>query len=262
MDYGVKGSDSNVAIVCGSDSPIGDALVERMQSAGMWVITVDNPDATPSPNASLSLQGDLGEEAAWKEVRAGIQAAGKLPRLFAYTSAESDAPTLPLDLRQDRWDFVFARNLRSMHLACRTLVPSIGAGGAVVLLSSVWGTLDTRAEAPARSASGAAVLSYVRSLAVSVASRGIRVNAVCVGLLAHPRDGLSAEARREATRRIPMGRLTEPADVVDAVMFLLSTDASYLNGSELVVDGGQSLQSWSNAPDAGYGPEAAGASRK
>jgi len=105
----------------------------------------------------------------------------------------------------------------------------------------------------ALSASGGCVLALAQSLALGGAPIGVRVNTICYGLLAPSERAAPEEQMRAAVRRIPLGRATSPADVVDAIMFLLSPDASYLTGSTLVVDGGQSLQSWSNAPDApGY----------
>jgi NAD(P)-dependent dehydrogenase (short-subunit alcohol dehydrogenase family) len=127
------------------------------------------------------------------------------------------------------------------------------AGGAVVLLASVYAEWDVRAEAAAQSASDAGLRALARALALSGGPAGIRVNIVCYGLLAQPEQAAGDARLRAATRRIPLGRATDPEDVVDAVQFLLSPDASYITGSTLVVDGGQALQSWSNAPDApGY----------
>ena len=128
-----------------------------------------------------------------------------------------------------------------------------GGDAAIVFLASVLAGWDTHAGAGRYSASQAGLLALTRSLALSGGPDGIRVNAVAVGLVADDKDGQAVPP--EAQSRIPLGRTASPDDIVDAIMFLLSADASHISGSTLVVDGGQSLQSWSNAPRVGYYPQ-------
>ena len=96
------------------------------------------------------------------------------------------------------------------------------------------------------------MLVLMRSLALSGGPDGIRVNAIAAGLVADDQDGQALLP--EVRGRIPLGRAASPDDIVDAVMFLLSADAGHISDSTLVVDGGQSLQSWSNAPRVGDFP--------
>jgi NAD(P)-dependent dehydrogenase (short-subunit alcohol dehydrogenase family) len=139
-------------------------------------------------------------------------------------------------------------------LGCEHVMPLLtGGDGAIVLLASVLAAWDARAEAGCFSASQAGLLALMRSLALSGAPDGIRVNAVCAGLVADDQEGQAALSS-EVRGRIPLGRAASPDDIVDAILYLLSADASHVVGSTLVVDGGQSLQSWSNAPRAGHYP--------
>ncbi|HET9220873.1 MAG TPA: SDR family oxidoreductase [Roseiflexaceae bacterium] len=242
------------AIVCGSDTPIGGALVARLLAAGTTIVTVDFTPAAQIEGVQLRLHGDLLAESTWATFAATIRERGLAPSWLVSTLQSSDAPLRALELPQERWDGVLAHNLRSAYLACKHFMPLMEqTGGAVVLLASVYAEWDVRAEAAAQSASDAGLLALARTLALSGARAGIRVNTVCYGLLAQP-EQVAGDARlRAATGRIPLGRATSPEDVVDAIAFLLSPDASYITGSTLVVDGGQALQSWSNAPDApGY----------
>ena len=117
----------------------------------------------------------------------------------------------------------------------------------MVFLASVLAGWDMRADTGPYSASQAGLLALMRSLAISGGPDRIRVNAVCMGLVADDHDG-QPPLPPGILGRIPLGRAASPDDVVDAIMFLLSADAGHVNGSTLVVDGGQSLQSWSNAP--------------
>jgi NAD(P)-dependent dehydrogenase (short-subunit alcohol dehydrogenase family) len=237
-----------VAIVCGSDTPIGGALVARLLASGTAVATVDFTPAQIE-GLRLRLHGDLLAESTWAAFASTIRERALAPAWLVSALHTSDAPLQALDLPQERWDGVLAHNLRSAYLACKHLMPLMEQRGAVVLLASVYAEWDVRAEAAAQSASDAGLGALARSLALSGGAAGIRVNTVCYGLLAQPEQAARDARLRAAAGRIPLGRATNPDDVVDAILFLLSPDASYITGSALVVDGGQSLQSWSNAPN-------------
>jgi NAD(P)-dependent dehydrogenase (short-subunit alcohol dehydrogenase family) len=168
--------------------------------------------------------------------------------MLAYATSEAGVPQALVNLGQADWDRVMARNLRGVYLACKHVFPLMRRPAAAVLLSTVLAGWDARADLAALSASSGGVLALAQSLALSGAPLGVRVNTV-VCPAPPPADEAS---RRRALGRISLGRATSPDDIADAMMFLLSDDAGYLTGSSLVVDGGQSLQSWSNAPDLPY----------
>jgi NAD(P)-dependent dehydrogenase (short-subunit alcohol dehydrogenase family) len=237
------------AIVCGSDTPVGGALVSRLHGSGTQVITIDLPGGAVHPAAVLRLAGDLADERDWRSFTQAIQGHSLNPAMLAYTISESERPAPLLDLEQADWDRVVSRNLRGAYLACKHLFPLLRRPGAAVLLASVLAAGDARADLAALSASSGGMLALARSLALSGAPLGVRVNTVCCPA---PQPSDSDAVHDQALGRIPLGRATGPDDLADAMMFLLSDDASYLTGSSLVVDGGQSLQSWSNAPDVPY----------
>jgi NAD(P)-dependent dehydrogenase (short-subunit alcohol dehydrogenase family) len=230
--------------------PIGEALVARLLASGTSVATADFAPVVEQNGALLQLHGDLGSESAWHAVATTISAKGLAPTGLVFALHTSDAPLPLFELPQARWDAVYGHNLRSAYLACKHLLPLMGQlGGAVVLLASVYAGWDVRAEAAAQSVSEAGLLALARTLALSAGPSGVRVNAVCYGLLACPKQVARDARLQQAVSRIPLGRATSPDDVADAVEFLLSPDARHITGSTLVVDGGQSLQSWSNAPE-------------
>jgi NAD(P)-dependent dehydrogenase (short-subunit alcohol dehydrogenase family) len=111
---------------------------------------------------------------------------------------------------------------------------------------------DVLAGGSAYAASKQGVLGLTRTSALDAAPYGIRVNAVCPGVVETPLgipdlpDG--ADGRDRFASRIPLRRVGAPADVAAAVAFLASSDARHITGSGLLIDGGQTLQSWSNAP--------------
>ena len=148
-----------------------------------------------------------------------------------------------LETEDKHWEWTFAANARALLSLARALVPSMPQGGAIVGISSL-GSIRVLDNYTLVGASKAALEAVVRHLAVELAPRQIRVNAVSAGLveteaLEHfpNRDEMLAAARR----RTPAGRMVEPDDVARAVTFLCSADAAMIVRHTLVVDGGYSL---------------------
>jgi NAD(P)-dependent dehydrogenase (short-subunit alcohol dehydrogenase family) len=247
--------DAPVAIVCGSDSLVGKTLMSRLGDERWRIITVDPPGAMPHDAAETRLHGPLEETATWAALQARLRDEGLTPRAFVHAVSGFVSPDSSLGPDQGRWESVFCDVVRSAALGCEQVMPLMtGGDAAIVFLASVLAGWDTRAEAGRYGASQAGLLALMRSLALSGAPDAIRVNAVGLGLVADDQDRQAA-APPEILGRIPLGRAASPDDIVDAILFLLSADAGHITGSTLVVDGGQSLQSWSNAPRVGQYPQ-------
>ncbi len=149
-------------------------------------------------------------------------------------------------LADELWDRLLDIDLTGVMRTVRAGTAVMGDGGAVVCISSIAGGVVGSAGHTPYAASKAGILGFVRSAALELAPRGIRVNAVSPGLIASPqsRDPINSageEGLVNAAPRIPLGRVGEPEDIADVVTFLLSTASRYVTGQSITVDGGLTI---------------------
>jgi enoyl-[acyl-carrier protein] reductase III len=148
-----------------------------------------------------------------------------------------------LEVEEKHWDWTLEANARALLSLARVAAPSMRVGSSIVAISSL-GASRVLENYVLVGTSKAALESLVRYLAVELAGRGIRVNAVSAGVV--ETSALDHFPNREqmlgaARERTPAGRMVEPDDVADVVTFLCSPGAEMIRGQTLVVDGGFSL---------------------
>jgi 3-oxoacyl-[acyl-carrier protein] reductase len=156
------------------------------------------------------------------------------------------AHKVPLpELSDDKWDFTFDIDLKGIFRVVRPALPGMKArrSGAIVCLSSIMGVAYGWDEHVHYSSAKAGVVGLVRGLAVELAREGIRVNGVAPGYirtaqLLSKEHSLGPEGADKAGEFIPMGRIGEPEDIADVILFLASSAARYVTGQTVVVDGG------------------------
>jgi 3-oxoacyl-[acyl-carrier protein] reductase len=156
------------------------------------------------------------------------------------------AHKVPLpELSDDKWDFTFDIDLKGIFRVVRPALPGMKArrSGAIVCLSSIMGVAYGWDEHVHYSSAKAGVVGLVRGLAVELAREGIRVNGVAPGYirtaqLLSKEHSLGPEGADKAGEFIPMGRIGEPEDIADVILFLASSAARYMTGQTVVVDGG------------------------
>jgi 3-oxoacyl-[acyl-carrier protein] reductase len=156
------------------------------------------------------------------------------------------AQKVPLDrLDDDKWDLTFDVDLKGIFRVVRAALPGMKTrkSGAVVALSSIMGVAYGWDEHVHYSSAKAGVVGLIRGLAVELARDGIRVNGVAPGYirtaqLLSEEHSLGAEGAEAAGAFIPMGRIGEPEDIADVIVFLASFSARYITGQTLTVDGG------------------------
>ena len=172
------------------------------------------------------------------EVVAGL---GRLDAVVANAGVLKRAPLEAL-LDED-WHRILDVDLTGVMRTVRAAVPVLPVGGSVVLVSSIAGAaLGWAGHTPYASAK-AGLIGFLRSAALELGPRGIRVNAVLPGVIESPQslDPVNSggpESLMESARAIPLGRVGQPADVADVIAFLISDAARYVTGQSLTVDGG------------------------
>jgi len=246
--------DGKVALITGAGSGMGReaCLVFANEGARIAALDVDAAALEQTASAVREAGGDLvafeADVADERQVRAAVQ--GAVERFGALHILYNNAGVLWRDrdvsvLETDEavWDRVFAINLKGMVWVCKYGVPKLieAGGGAIVNVGSTSALLGDTIPQDAYTASKGAVISLTRNLAVQFAPHGIRANCIHPGFTDTPMQTVRTTDPswvQAAVASIPLGRLGTPRDVVNAALFLASDEASYITGTELVVDGG------------------------
>jgi enoyl-[acyl-carrier protein] reductase III len=235
-------------LVTGGSRGIGKAIALRFASQGARRVAIgymrgDRPaEKTASELRALGAEPVLvrGNVASQRVVS---EFASHGPYAAVVHNAATGVIRAALEAEDKHWDWTMAANARALLSLARACAPDMEPGSSIVGVSSL-GSTRVMENYVLVGASKAALESVVRYLAVELAPRGIRVNAVSAGLV--ETGALEHFPNREemlssSLARTPVGRLVEPADVARAIAFLCSPDAEMVRGHVLVVDGGFSL---------------------
>lgn len=237
-----------IALVTGGTSGIGLATAKELMAQGAKVYITGRRQAELD-NAVASLGGqvtgiraDASRLADLDTVYAQIaEQAGRLDVLFANAGG---GDMLPLGaITEEHFDRIFTTNVRGVLFTVQKALPLLVAGSSVILTGSTVSVKGT-ANFSVYSASKAAVRNFARSWALDLQGRGIRVNVVSPGPIKTPGLGeLVPEEQRQGlfdalAATVPLGRIGEPEEVAKVVAFLASDAASFINATELFVDGG------------------------
>ncbi len=255
-----------IALITGGASGIGRASALRFASEGASIVIADingqeaqlvAREIEALGGVCLVVQADVTSEPDnARAVSETIERFGRLDVVFA--NAGIGGGDRVADLALERWQAVIDTNLLGVFLTCKQSIPALieSGGGAIVNMASSMAGWDATEQGAAYMASKEAVVGLTRSLALQLGGHGIRVNAICPGVIQTPMgraagltDAEIAARYRRFAQRIPLRRVGQPEDVAAAVAFLASDDARHITGSTLLIDGGQTLQSWSNAPE-------------
>ena len=244
-----KRFEGKVAVVTGGNSGIGLATAKLFHDEGAKVAISGRDQKTLDDavkiigNGTLAIKADVSKLADLDKFYAEISSKlGKIDALFANAGVAKFAPVT--DSNEQLFDENFDINVKGLYFTLQKAIPHLNDGAGVVLNSSVANAKGTPG-ASVYAATKAAVRSFARTFGGELVGRGIRVNAVSPGPIKTPifgRTGLPKEAidgfAEMITSTNPMKRFGTPEEVGHAVLFLASSDASYITGVDLGVDGG------------------------
>jgi NAD(P)-dependent dehydrogenase (short-subunit alcohol dehydrogenase family) len=239
-------------VITGGASGIGLATAHAVAEAGrpvaIWDLHADRATEAAEEVAkahgviTVGMAVDVREtEALADAADEAVAAIGTIGGLV-HAAGVPDAVDLP-DLTDKTWDPLIEVNLRAYAMVVQAFLSHLRANApdaAVVGIASIHGIVANPAN-PAYAASKAGVLGLTRSMAIRFAAEGIRVNAICPGFIATPMLPDIGDLRARFASSSPMGRLGQPSEIGKTARFLLSTDASYITGTYVVVDGGTTI---------------------
>ncbi len=241
--------EGKVAIVAGGGGGMGlsvaNSLIADGANVSLFDIKPKPADVRHEPGASTYYQGDASDERFTEYVVSDtVEKFGRLDYLVNAVGVlwfDRDKSLVDVDL--DDWDRVIDINLKSFVLTARHAIPVMkkSGGGAMVHCSSIDALRGDSKPQDAYGVSKAAIIRLSKSIAIQFAKDNIRSNAILPGPVLTPMQRRWEDddrARASAAESVPLGRLGRPQDVAEACLFLLSDKASFITGTELIIDGG------------------------
>jgi len=241
--------ENQVVIVTGAGRGIGHAIALRFAREGARVASVSRSEENAKKtadeinalwaDAAKAYALDVADHATTQQVAAQIlQDFGRVDVLVNNAGVTRDA--LSMRMSVEDWDTVLNTNLKGAFNFCQAVMRSMTKqrSGRIINISSVSGLMGNAGQAN-YAASKAGLIGLTKTLARELASRGITVNAVAPGfIVTDMTSGLSEEVKQNLMSRIPLAKLGQPDDIAAAVAFLASSEANYITGQVLTVDGG------------------------
>jgi NAD(P)-dependent dehydrogenase (short-subunit alcohol dehydrogenase family) len=250
-----KRFESKVVLVTGGAAGIGQSAAVAMAREGARVVVADVAGAEETLSkirevggVGLAVRCDVRKSADIRSaIRTCIETYGGLDCAFNNAGINGGGMVPLTDLDEGTWNDVMAVNLTGVFLCMKYEIPEMlrRGGGAIVNTSSAAGIKSSPDVSPAYNASKHGLHGLSKGAAVEYASRGIRINVVCPGLIRTPMSEGSLLADPSVARSIiakhPIGRVGEPEEVTSLVLWLCSDEASFVTGAMIPVDGGMVL---------------------
>jgi NAD(P)-dependent dehydrogenase (short-subunit alcohol dehydrogenase family) len=238
----------SIVVITGVQSGIGHATAEVFSKNGWYVIGIGRRTSGDNQFVDHYINADISKESCWAEISAEIrQNEGMLHSIVNNAGVQICKPIF--ETTSEEWDLVMSTNLKSIFFCVKYLSPLLQPGGSIVNVCSVH-AIATSLNIGAYAASKGAILAFTRSLAIELAQKNIRVNAVLPGAVDTPmlRSGLNRGHVRGDTenelvlnlgKKHLLQRIGQPKEIGNVIYFLSdSTQSSFITGQGLIVDGG------------------------
>ena len=243
-----------VAVVTGGANGIGEATIRLFHAEGAKIVVVDlaeergariAEDISAAGGDSLFVPGDVSQEHIWQQIaHRSVEKFGTVDILVNNAGTTVRKGVMEHTLAD--WQRVMDVNLTGAFLGIQNIVPTMASsGGAIVNVSSVAGV--TAATYTAYTASKWGLRGLTRSAALELADLRIRVNSVCPGAIDNSFAGRVVGGARP--RNVPLNRLASSNDIARAILYLSSPDSDYVTGTDLLVDGGLTINALRKAED-------------
>lgn len=235
-----------VALVTGSGSGIGKAVVDLLLAEGAKVVGADLKPGEEAQNYVPAVTDVTKEADVEAAVATAVERFGRLDLAFNVAGASKSGTIL--EQSEADWDFTVDLVLKGVFLSIKHEAKAMQDGGAIVNVSSLNAHVPMWfGAAYASGKAGAEMLT--KSAALELGGKGIRVNAVLPGLVQTPLTGVmtgNEALMEEFGERIVLSRAGDPVEIAKPMLFLASDDASYITGTSLVVDGGWEITGYPN----------------
>ena len=243
--------EGKVAVITGGNSGIGLATAKEFKEQGARVVITGRDQKTLDEAKReiggdvLAVQSDTSSLTEIDKLFAVIKGKfGKIDVLFVNAGVGKFAPVE--DVTEELFDSIMDINFKGAYFTIQKALPFLNDNASIVLNTSIVAHIGMP-NSSVYSASKGALITLARTLSAELVGRGIRVNAVSPGPIATPilnRLGLPPEALEETKNnledQVPLKRFGRPEEIAKTVLFLASTDSSFLLGTEIIVDGGMS----------------------
>ena len=227
-----------VAVVTGGTRGIGRGITERLRQEGFRTVTTARhaPSEADVDFIACDVTSAQSVSSLFEQIKQ------RYGRVDALINNAGTAGANALDGDDDLWHSIVASNLHGTYHCCKAALPLLpDNGGRIVNIASVLG-LRGVPDQTAYCAAKHAVVGFTRSLALAMAARGITVNALCPGWvdtpMAHQRFGELGITPEQAAAGVPTGRIATPAEIADAVVWLLRPESRGITGHALPIEGG------------------------
>ncbi len=245
--------ENHVALITGAGNGIGRESAILFAAEGAAVVVCDVQETagrqtvetiTAAGGRAIYQHADVSRAADCEAAVARAEAEfGKLTVLFNNAGIMHGSDDNAMTTSEDVWDLTMAVNVKGVFFGCKFGIPALlrAGGGSIINTASFVAKLGAATPQLAYTASKGAVLAMTRELAVIHARENIRVNALCPGPLRTELLMSFLDTEEKKQRRlvhVPMGRFGEASEMARAALFLASDDASYVTGTDFMVDGG------------------------